>query len=80
MGIIPKSPLNADAYDLSTGLLDDAPNITTKYEGSVTNAFDFYNFRFSCVQGAVKSESLVTAVLCCLLTLIEHHLGCLHAS
>jgi hypothetical protein len=58
-GIIPKSSPNAGAYGLTTGLLDGAPNITTKYEGTVTDTFDFHNFWFGCVKGTVESVSFV---------------------
>jgi hypothetical protein len=61
-GIVPKSSPNAGAYGLTTGLLDGLPNITTKYEGTVTESFDFHNFWFGCVKGTV--ESVRASLLC----------------
>jgi hypothetical protein len=58
IGIVPESPPNAGAYGLTTNLLNGAPNMTTKYVGSVTEVFDFDSFFFGCVKGTVESVSL----------------------
>jgi hypothetical protein len=56
-GVIPKSAPNAAYYGQVTDLLYGPANITTDYEGSVTESFDFESFWFGCTKDTVETVS-----------------------
>ena len=58
-GVVPKSAPNAGAYGLASQVLNGAPNITSKYTGSVTESFDFESFYFGCVKDTVEAVSVL---------------------
>jgi hypothetical protein len=58
-GVIPKSAPNAGYYGQFTDLLFGSPNITTEYENSVTDSFDFESFWFGCTKDTVETVSLL---------------------
>lgn len=47
--MIPRTYPNVGTYFPVSGVLDGAASITTQYEGSVTDTFDFESFYFGCV-------------------------------
>ncbi|KAE9968119.1 hypothetical protein EG328_004650 [Venturia inaequalis] len=62
-GVTPRTYPNAGVYLPVSGVLDGAPSITTQYEGSVTDTFDFEGFWFGCIGMSV--EAVASAPLSC---------------